>query len=114
MQESQETHISNHLDEIVAAVSITPRKKLQHQLLQRALFQPPREKLRLSEEKAKSYASSHEVRDLSFMPVLVTEEWPTSGCIRTLGACHERECVAVPFGSVSETVPQGTVSMPAE
>ncbi|XP_027377541.1 tetratricopeptide repeat protein 23 isoform X4 [Bos indicus] len=62
MQESQETHISNHLDEIVAAVSITPRKKLQNQLLQRALFQPPREKLRLSEEKAKSYASSHEYK----------------------------------------------------
>ncbi|KAM9711105.1 tetratricopeptide repeat protein 23 isoform 4-T11 [Dama dama] len=62
MQESQETHISNHLDEIVAAVSITPRKKLQNQLLQRALFQPPREKLRLSEDKAKSYASSHEYK----------------------------------------------------
>ncbi|XP_061250250.1 tetratricopeptide repeat protein 23 isoform X3 [Bos javanicus] len=62
MQESQETHISNHLDEIVAAVSITPRRKLQNQLLQRALFQPPREKLRLSEEKAKSYASSHEYK----------------------------------------------------
>ncbi|XP_070334272.1 tetratricopeptide repeat protein 23 isoform X3 [Odocoileus virginianus] len=62
MQESQETHISNHLEEIVAAVSIAPRKKLQNQLLQRALFQPPREKLHLSEEKAKSYASSHEYK----------------------------------------------------
>ena len=78
MQESQETHISNNLDEIVAAVSITPRKKLQNQLLQRALFQPPREKLRLSEEKAKSYASSHEVRNLSFYTrALVTEKQDT-------------------------------------
>lgn len=85
MQESQETHISNHLDEIVAAVSITPRKKLQNQLLQRALFQPPREKLHLSEEKAKSYASSHEVRNLSFYTrALVTEEQDTSGCIPAL------------------------------
>ncbi|XP_068413047.1 tetratricopeptide repeat protein 23 isoform X2 [Eschrichtius robustus] len=62
MQESQETHISNHLDEIVAAVSITPRKKLQNKLLQTALFQPPREKLHLCEEKAKSYSSSHEYK----------------------------------------------------
>ncbi|KAM9092182.1 tetratricopeptide repeat protein 23 isoform 2-T5 [Megaptera novaeangliae] len=62
MQESQETHISNHLDEIVAAISITPRKKLQNKLLQTALFQPPREKLHLCEEKAKSYSSSHEYK----------------------------------------------------
>ncbi|XP_054944168.1 tetratricopeptide repeat protein 23 isoform X5 [Physeter macrocephalus] len=62
MQESQETHISNHLDEIVAAVSITPRKKLQNKLPQTALFQPPREKLHLCEEKAKSYSSSHEYK----------------------------------------------------
>ncbi|GAB5572199.1 tetratricopeptide repeat protein 23 isoform X3 [Prionailurus iriomotensis] len=60
MQESKETHISNHLDEIVAAVSITPRKKIQNKLPQTALFQPPREKLHLCEEKAKSYSSSHE------------------------------------------------------
>ncbi|XP_060011749.1 tetratricopeptide repeat protein 23 isoform X1 [Lagenorhynchus albirostris] len=62
MQESQETHISNHLDEIVAAVSITPRKMLQNKLPQTALFQPPREKLHLCEEKAKSYSSSHEYK----------------------------------------------------
>ncbi|XP_042844085.1 tetratricopeptide repeat protein 23 isoform X2 [Panthera tigris] len=60
MQESKETHISNHLDEIVAAVSITPRKKIQNKLPQTALFQPPREKLHFCEEKAKSYSSSHE------------------------------------------------------
>ncbi|XP_053437772.1 tetratricopeptide repeat protein 23 isoform X2 [Nycticebus coucang] len=60
MQESQETHISNHLDEIVAAVSITPRKKIHNKLPQTALFQLPREKLHLCEEKAKSYASSHD------------------------------------------------------
>lgn len=66
MQESEETHISNHLDEIVAAVSITPRKMLQNKLPQTALFQPPHEKLHLCEEKAKSYSSSHEVRSLSF------------------------------------------------
>ncbi|KAM9183291.1 tetratricopeptide repeat protein 23 isoform 1-T2 [Dugong dugon] len=59
MQEEQETHISNHLDEIVAAVSITPRKKIQNKLPQTALFHPPREKLQLCEEKAKSYSSSH-------------------------------------------------------
>nr|XP_030729006.1 tetratricopeptide repeat protein 23 isoform X2 [Globicephala melas] len=62
MQESQETHISNHLEEIVAAVSITPRKMLQNKLPQTALFQPPREKLHLCEEKAKSYSSSHEYK----------------------------------------------------
>lgn len=65
MQESQETHISNHLDEIVAAVSITPREKLQNKLPQTVLFQPPREKLHFCEEKARSYASSHEVRSHS-------------------------------------------------
>uniref|UniRef100_H0XLF2 Tetratricopeptide repeat domain 23 n=1 Tax=Otolemur garnettii TaxID=30611 RepID=H0XLF2_OTOGA len=59
MQESQETHISNHLDEIVAAVSITPRQKIHNKLPQTALFQLPREKLHLCEEKAKSYTSSH-------------------------------------------------------
>ncbi|XP_034523817.1 tetratricopeptide repeat protein 23 isoform X2 [Ailuropoda melanoleuca] len=62
MQESKETPISNHLDEIVAAVSITPRKKIQNQLPQTVLFQPPQEKLHLCEEKAKSYSSSHEYK----------------------------------------------------
>lgn len=66
MQESQEIHISNHLDEIVAAVSITPREKIRSKLPPTALFQPPREKLLLCEEKAKSCSSSHEVRRLSF------------------------------------------------
>ncbi|XP_039700010.1 tetratricopeptide repeat protein 23 isoform X3 [Pteropus medius] len=60
MQESQETQISNHLDEIVGAVSITPQKKISKQLTQTLLFQPPREKLHLCEEKAKSYSSRHE------------------------------------------------------
>ncbi|XP_073738588.1 tetratricopeptide repeat protein 23 isoform X5 [Callorhinus ursinus] len=62
MQESKETPISSHLDEIVAAISITPRKKIQNKLPQTALFQPPREKLHLCEEKAKSYSSSHEYK----------------------------------------------------
>ncbi|XP_033044760.1 tetratricopeptide repeat protein 23 isoform X2 [Trachypithecus francoisi] len=64
MQESQETetHISNHLDEVVAAVSITHRKKFQNKLPQTALFQPPREKLHLCEEKAKSYSNSHKYK----------------------------------------------------
>ncbi|XP_014412182.2 tetratricopeptide repeat protein 23 isoform X1 [Camelus ferus] len=62
MQESQETHIPNHLDEIVAAVSVTPGKKIQNKLPQTALFQPPREKLHLCEEKARSYSSSHEYK----------------------------------------------------
>ncbi|XP_076980162.1 tetratricopeptide repeat protein 23 isoform X3 [Tamandua tetradactyla] len=61
MQESQETQISSHLDEIVAAVSITPRK-IPNKLPQTALFQPPREKLHLCEEKAKSYSSNHEYK----------------------------------------------------
>ncbi|XP_010606161.1 tetratricopeptide repeat protein 23 isoform X1 [Fukomys damarensis] len=63
MQESQETHISNHLDEVVAAVSINPRKKIQSKLPQTVLFQPPREKLHLCEEKAKSYLSSHQCKE---------------------------------------------------
>lgn len=67
MQESKETPISNHLDVIVAAVSVTPRKKIPNQLPQTALFQPPQEKLHLCEEKAKSYSSSHEVRTLHFL-----------------------------------------------
>ncbi|XP_062946450.1 tetratricopeptide repeat protein 23 [Cynocephalus volans] len=62
MQESQETHISNHLDEIVAAVSITRKKKIQNKLPETALFQLPQEKLLLCEEKAKSYSSSHEYK----------------------------------------------------
>ncbi|XP_021120420.1 tetratricopeptide repeat protein 23 isoform X2 [Heterocephalus glaber] len=62
MQESQETHISNHLDEVVAAVSINPRKKIQNKLPQTVLFQPPREKLHLCEEKAKSCFSSHQYK----------------------------------------------------
>ncbi|XP_005381678.1 PREDICTED: tetratricopeptide repeat protein 23 isoform X2 [Chinchilla lanigera] len=62
MQESQETHISNHLDEVVAAVSISPRKKIQNKLPQTVLFQPPREKLHLCEEKAKSCLSSHQYK----------------------------------------------------
>ncbi|XP_059227641.1 tetratricopeptide repeat protein 23 isoform X2 [Mustela nigripes] len=62
MQESKETLISNHLDEIVAAVSITPGKKIQNKLPQTALFQPPREKLHHCEEKAKSYSSCHEYK----------------------------------------------------
>ncbi|KAK2491984.1 hypothetical protein MC885_011367, partial [Smutsia gigantea] len=62
MQESQEIHISNHLDETVAAVSITPGEKILNKLPQTALFQPPREKLHLCEEKAKSYFSSHEYK----------------------------------------------------
>ncbi|XP_029808544.1 tetratricopeptide repeat protein 23 isoform X2 [Suricata suricatta] len=69
MGESEETHISNHLDEIVAAVSIAPRKKIQNKLPQTALLQPPQEKLHLCEEKAKSCSSSHEyeqaVRELA-------------------------------------------------
>lgn len=66
MQEAQETHISNHLDEVVAAVSLTPGKKIPSKLPQTLLFQPPREKLHLCEEKAKSYSSRHEVRRLPF------------------------------------------------
>lgn len=62
MQEPQEVHISNHLDEVVAAVSITSRKKVPGKLPQTALFQPPLQKLRLCEERAKSYSSSHEYR----------------------------------------------------
>ncbi|XP_004483950.1 tetratricopeptide repeat protein 23 isoform X2 [Dasypus novemcinctus] len=62
MQESQETQISSHLDEIVAAVSITPRKKIRNKLPQTTLFQPPREKLHLCEEKAKNYSSRHEYK----------------------------------------------------
>ncbi|XP_063106020.1 tetratricopeptide repeat protein 23 isoform X2 [Cavia porcellus] len=61
MQESQETHISNHLDEVVAAVSINPRKT-PNPLPQTLLFQPPREKLHLCEEKAKAHFSSHQYK----------------------------------------------------
>ncbi|XP_016056079.1 PREDICTED: tetratricopeptide repeat protein 23 isoform X2 [Miniopterus natalensis] len=61
MQESQETHIPNHLDEIVAAVSLTPRK-IGNQLPQTVLFQPPQEKLHRCEEKAKSYSRRHEYK----------------------------------------------------
>ncbi|XP_021490338.1 tetratricopeptide repeat protein 23 isoform X3 [Meriones unguiculatus] len=62
MQESQEIQMSNHLDEVIAAVSVTSKKKIPNKLLQTALFQPPREKLRLCEERAKSYSSSHEYK----------------------------------------------------
>ncbi|XP_006902452.1 PREDICTED: tetratricopeptide repeat protein 23-like [Elephantulus edwardii] len=62
IQESQETQISNHLDEVVAAVSLTPKEKIQNKLPQSALFRPPQEKLQLCEEKAKSYSSCHHYR----------------------------------------------------
>ncbi|XP_038968689.1 tetratricopeptide repeat protein 23 isoform X5 [Rattus norvegicus] len=60
MQESQETHMSSHLDEVIAAVSVTSKNRLSNKLLQTALFQPPREKLHLCEERAKSYSSIRE------------------------------------------------------
>lgn len=85
MQESQETQISNHLDEIVGAVSITPQKKISKQLTQTLLFQPPREKLHLCEEKAKSYSSRHEVRGLSFLYcALGIEKYNSLGYIPTI------------------------------
>ncbi|KAM7048679.1 tetratricopeptide repeat protein 23 isoform 1-T3 [Molossus nigricans] len=62
MQDSQEAHVSNHLEEVVAAVSITPGKNIEVQLPQTVLFQPPREKLHLCKEKAKSHASRHEYK----------------------------------------------------
>ncbi|KAM6181269.1 tetratricopeptide repeat protein 23 isoform 1-T2 [Erethizon dorsatum] len=62
MQEPQEAHISNCLDEVVAAVSISPSKKIQNKLPQTVLFQPPREKLHLCEEKARSYFSGHQYK----------------------------------------------------
>ncbi|XP_042554530.1 tetratricopeptide repeat protein 23 isoform X2 [Dipodomys spectabilis] len=62
MQESQDTHVSSHLDEVVAAVSITSRKKSPNKLPQTALFQPPREKLHLCEERVRSYFSNHQYK----------------------------------------------------
>ncbi|XP_070256707.1 tetratricopeptide repeat protein 23 isoform X2 [Myotis yumanensis] len=62
MQESQETHISKYLDEIVAAVSVPPGKKFTSRLPHSVLFQPPREQLQLCEQKAKSYSSRHEYK----------------------------------------------------
>uniref|UniRef100_A0A8C6GFK6 Tetratricopeptide repeat domain 23 n=2 Tax=Mus spicilegus TaxID=10103 RepID=A0A8C6GFK6_MUSSI len=62
MQESQDTHMSSHLDEVVAAVSVTSKNRIPNKLLQTALFQPPREKLHLCEERAKSYSSSREYK----------------------------------------------------
>ncbi|XP_031242821.1 tetratricopeptide repeat protein 23 isoform X2 [Mastomys coucha] len=62
MQESQETHMSSHLDEVIAAVSVTSKNRIPNKLLQTALFQPPREKLHLCEERAKSYSSSREYK----------------------------------------------------
>lgn len=74
MQESQEVPMSSHLDEVVAAVSVTSKKRTPNKLPQTALFQPPREKLHLCEERAKSYSNSHEVRNLD-----VTHLLPASG-----------------------------------
>ncbi|XP_036025501.1 tetratricopeptide repeat protein 23 isoform X2 [Onychomys torridus] len=62
MQESQEVPMSSHLDEVVAAVSVTSKKRISNKLPQTALFQPPREKLHLCEERAKSYTNSHEYK----------------------------------------------------
>lgn len=69
MQESQEVPVSNHLDEVIAAVSDTA-KRVPNKLLQTALFQPPREKLHLCEEKAKSCLSNREVRSLEVTHLL--------------------------------------------
>ncbi|KAH0501337.1 Tetratricopeptide repeat protein 23 [Microtus ochrogaster] len=54
--------MSNHLDEVIAAVSDTAKKRIPNKLLQTALFQPPREKLHLCEEKAKSHLSNGEYK----------------------------------------------------
>ncbi|KAL6063269.1 hypothetical protein STEG23_011724 [Scotinomys teguina] len=54
--------MSSHLDEVIAAVSVTSKKKIPNKLLQTALFQPPREKLHLCEERAKSCSSSREYK----------------------------------------------------
>lgn len=54
--------MSSHLDEVVAAVSVTSKKRTPNKLPQTALFQPPREKLHLCEERAKSYSNSHEYK----------------------------------------------------
>ncbi|CAH7336252.1 Ttc23 [Phodopus roborovskii] len=62
MQESQEVLMPNHLDEVIAAVSVTSKKRIPNKLLQTALFQPPREKLHLCKERAKSYSSSCEYK----------------------------------------------------
>lgn len=70
MQESQEVLMPNHLDEVIAAVSVTSKKRIPNKLLQTALFQPPREKLHLCEERAKSYSSSCEVRSLEVIYLL--------------------------------------------
>ncbi|XP_059129048.1 tetratricopeptide repeat protein 23 isoform X2 [Peromyscus eremicus] len=62
MQESQEVPMSSHLDEVVAAVSVTSKKRTPNKLPQTALFQAPREKLHLCAERAKSYSNSHEYK----------------------------------------------------
>lgn len=54
--------MSSHLDEVIAAVSVTSKNRLSNKLLQTALFQPPREKLHLCEERAKSYSSIREYK----------------------------------------------------
>lgn len=54
--------MSSHLDEVIAAVSVTSKNRISNKLLQTALFQPPREKLHLCEERAKSYSSSREYK----------------------------------------------------
>ncbi|XP_012978929.1 tetratricopeptide repeat protein 23 isoform X2 [Mesocricetus auratus] len=62
MQESQEVLMPSHLDEVIAAVSVTSKKRIPNKLLQTALFQPPREKLHLCQERAKSCLSSCEYK----------------------------------------------------
>lgn len=69
MQESQETHTSKYLDEIVAAVSVAPGRKFASRLPHSVLFQPPREQLQLCEEKAKSCSSRREVGSLPSPPL---------------------------------------------
>ncbi|KAM5291497.1 tetratricopeptide repeat protein 23 isoform 2-T2 [Glossophaga mutica] len=83
MQEAQEIHISNHLDEVVAAVSVVPGKKTPSKLPQTLLFQPPREKLHLCEEKARSYSSGHQYKQA--IPELVRCVALTRICY---GDCH--------------------------
>ncbi|XP_024417520.2 tetratricopeptide repeat protein 23 isoform X1 [Desmodus rotundus] len=83
MQETQEMYISNHLDEVIAAVSLTPGKKIPNPLPQTVLFQPPREKLHLCEEKAKSYSSRQEYKQA--IPELVRCVALTRICY---GDCH--------------------------
>lgn len=92
--------------------SLTPRKKLQNQLLQRALFQPPQGETPPLWRESKVLCQ----RSWGKEPFFYAVPWSLRSRILQFafllwGVWHKRRYMTVPFHSVSDVAPQGTANM---